>query len=177
MIGFFILLFNLRLDSIFVPDRNDYNAYGLKIAMNEILFVQVDNVHNPPTFLVQFGPYNSTQNSLQCSINISNLFNHYIYSVVISEVDSEFSFAGELINDKQGTFVGVIKMNLIANMNQNQCNSSFSHSIQYLDQYEHQEYYKIGVKPKGKYVYGFSNKFIFVFDSKNISSLESWNGQ
>jgi hypothetical protein len=179
MIGFFILLSSLRLNSIFIPDRNDYNAYGLKIAMNEILFVQVHNVQNPPTFLVQFAPYNSTQNSLQCSININDLFNHYIYSVVISEVDWEFFFAGELINDRQGTFVGVIKMNctnLITNMNQNQCNSSFSHSIQYLNQYEHEEYYKIGVKPKGTYVYGFSNTFIFVFDSKKIF-LESWNGQ
>ena len=41
MIHFFILLFIHGSNSIFIPDRNDHNAYGMKIAMNDVLFVQV----------------------------------------------------------------------------------------------------------------------------------------
>ncbi|CAF1687610.1 unnamed protein product, partial [Didymodactylos carnosus] len=42
--------------------------------------------------------------------------------------------------------------------------------------YEHQEYYVIGVEPNGLLAYGFSNTFVFIFDSQNTTTLESWDG-
>jgi hypothetical protein len=182
IIDCFILLFSHHLDSAFIPNMSDYDAYGCKIAMNEILFVEVHNSQNQPTFSLQFAPDNSKQESLQCSINMVDFIDHYIYSIALSSNQTVFFFAGELINDKHGTFVGVGRIDyvsLVINMNQsesNLCDSSFSYSIQYLYQYEHQEHYILGVQPNGRYVYGLANKFVFIFDSNDNSTLKAWDG-
>jgi hypothetical protein len=51
-----VLLLVNDSNSAFILDRNDYDAYNLKIVMNEILFVEVDNIHNLPIFSVRFAP-------------------------------------------------------------------------------------------------------------------------
>ncbi|CAF4583387.1 unnamed protein product, partial [Rotaria sp. Silwood2] len=70
----------------------DYDAYGVKIAMNEVLLIQAQSAKNPPSVFIQFAPYNNTQTSLQCSINYSDILENYIYSVaVVSPMDFQIS--------------------------------------------------------------------------------------
>ncbi|CAF3183658.1 unnamed protein product [Rotaria sp. Silwood2] len=160
----------------------DYDAYGVKIAMNEVLLIQAQNTKIPPSFFIQFAPYNNTQTSLQCSINYPDILENYIYSVAVGKNpnrnQTQFFFAGESINSSKGAFIGIAKYdptNVVSNAS-NFCAMSFSYSLEYLISYEHQEHYIIGVEPQGRFAYGFSNKFVFVFDSENRSTLEPWHG-
>ncbi len=170
IIYFIILLFVHYLNGTFNPNINDYDAYGLKIAMNDILLVEVQNQYNPPTFLIQFSPYNNTPSSLKCSISSSNTSDHYVYTVALGKNQTQFFFAGELINGRNGTFIGVAKYN----SSSLRCDTSFSYFLQYFNNYEHQEYYVIGIEPNGRFAYGFANSFIYIFDSENNSILNLW---
>jgi hypothetical protein len=76
-----------------------------------------------------------------------------------------------LYNGKNGTFIGVAQYNSTSLT----CSTSFSYCIQYFYNYEHQEYYVIGVESEGRLAYGFSNRFICIFDSQNTSNLTIWN--
>ncbi|CAF1203378.1 unnamed protein product [Rotaria sordida] len=150
--------------------------------MNEILLVQAHNAKHPPAFFIQFAPYNTTQNSSQCFLNYPDILDAYIYCVAVGKKPNlnhkQFFFAGELINNRNGIFVGVAKYNqtnAISNSS-NSCALSFSYSLHYLINYEHQEHYIFGIEPQDRFAYGFSNQFLFVFDSVNDSTLESWNG-
>ena len=50
-----ILLYNGVVSTDFSPDTTDFDAYGLKIAGNDVLFVEADN--KAQTYLVLFEPY------------------------------------------------------------------------------------------------------------------------
>ncbi|CAF1234452.1 unnamed protein product [Rotaria sordida] len=150
--------------------------------MNEILLVQAQNGRDSPSFFIQLLQYNNTQTSSQCFINYPNSSqNYYIYTVAVGKKPNknqiQFFFAGEWINGSSRPFIGIAKYNLTNDLSDssNSCANSFSYSIQYLDNYEHQEYYVIGVEPKGLLAYGFANEFVTIFDSQNVSILESWN--
>ncbi len=76
-----LLIILLRSDIVisdFSPDTSNYDAYGLKIAANDVLFVQANG--DGETFLIQYAPYNYTFNSLQCSFDYYDPA-HYVYSV------------------------------------------------------------------------------------------------
>jgi hypothetical protein len=61
------MLFNCDIViSNFSPDTSDYDAYGPKIAANDVLFVEAQNDYE--TFFVQFAPYNYTIASLWCAL-------------------------------------------------------------------------------------------------------------
>ncbi|CAF4484820.1 unnamed protein product, partial [Rotaria socialis] len=149
--------------------------------MNEIFLVQAHNDKDPPNFFIQFAPYNSTQNSSKCSIHYPDDLQNYVYTVAVGKKPNQnqvqFFFAGEVLNTDNGTFIGVAKYNLTNDVSNssNFCATGFSYSTQYLPNYAHQEYYIIGVEPKGLLVYGFANDFIFIFDSQNVSTFKSWN--
>ncbi|CAF3591321.1 unnamed protein product [Rotaria sp. Silwood1] len=149
--------------------------------MNEILLVQANNARDPPSFFIQFAPYNNTQNSSQCSISYPNIQENFVYCVAVgknpNQNQTQFFFAGELVNSSNPAFIGVAQYNLTNTLSNssNSCATSFSYSIQYVNNSEHQEYYIIGVEPKGLLAYGFSTTFVFIFDSQNVSILESWN--
>ncbi|CAF3218407.1 unnamed protein product [Rotaria socialis] len=181
IICFLLLLYVDRVKSICTRDRTDYDAYGVKVAMNEIFLVQAHNDKDPPNFFIQFAPYNSTQNSSKCSIHYPDDLQNYVYTVAVGKKPNQnqvqFFFAGEVLNTDNGTFIGVAKYNLTNDVSNssNFCATGFSYSTQYLPNYAHQEYYIIGVEPKGLLVYGFANDFIFIFDSQNVSTFKSWN--
>ncbi|CAF2489546.1 unnamed protein product [Rotaria sp. Silwood2] len=164
----------------FDPNRADYNAYGVKIAMNEDFLVLAENKNDPPRFFIQFAPYNGIQMSLQCSTHYPQMTDSFIYTVVVGKKQNKnrkhFYFAGELTNNKSGIFVGIAIYNNINNNSSLLCNTSFTYYLQYFSNYQHQEYYILGVEPNGYFTYGFSNEFIFIFDSRNTSVLEIWNG-
>ncbi|CAF0926360.1 unnamed protein product [Adineta steineri] len=170
-IYFLFLLFIYNLNGEFTPNTADFNSYGVKIAMNEFVFIEVHNDYDPPVFLIQFAPYNYVSSFSQCFISFPNALNHYIYTVTIAKNQTQFFFAGELINDRNGTFVGVGIYNNLSTT----CNTKYSFSLQYFYNYEHQDYYIIDVESKGRFAYGFSNTFMFIFDSHNTSVLNLWN--
>ncbi|CAF3728793.1 unnamed protein product [Rotaria sp. Silwood1] len=150
--------------------------------MNEILLVQARNADNPPAFFIQFAPYNTTQNSSQCFIDYPDILNTYVYCVALGKKQNlnhtQFFFAGELINNRNGVFFGVAEYNqtnIVSNVS-NSCALNLSYSLYYLINYAHQEHYVLGVEPQNRFAYGFSNQFVFIFDSMNGSTLESWNG-
>lgn len=72
LISYLISIFLYDFIHCFNPNINNYDAYGLKIALNDLFFVQVHNANNPPTFFIQYAPYNNTLSSSQCSIFSSN---------------------------------------------------------------------------------------------------------
>ncbi|CAF3669480.1 unnamed protein product [Rotaria sordida] len=175
-------LFICNITGTFVPNRVDYDAYGIKIAMNEDFLVLAQNKNDPPSFLIQFAPYNDTQTSLQCSTYYPQMTETFIYTVVVGKKQNKdhihFYFAGESTNNKSGIFVGIAIYNN-NNTNSNSsllCHTSFTYYLQYFFNYQHQEYYILGVEPNGYFTYGFSNEFIFIFDSRNTTILELWNG-
>lgn len=140
------------------------------MSMNERLFIQVHNVNNPPTFLIHFSPYNNNRSSIQCTISTLNMTNHYVYTVTISSNQSDFVFAGEMINGRNGTFLGIGKHN----PNSSRCENAFTFVLQYFYQYEHEEHYLIGVEPKGRYVYGFANQFVYIYDTQTNPPMNIW---
>ncbi|UJR32395.1 hypothetical protein I4U23_019857 [Adineta vaga] len=158
------------ISSIFMPNTSKYDNYGIKIAMNDIFFVQIQNQNDPPRFLIQFAPYEKSSLSSQCLLTFPNATDHYIYSVAVGKNQQQFFFAGELFNDKNGTFIGVAKYNASALS----CDTQFSFVVQYFYNYQHQEHFIIDVEPSGRFAYGFANEFMFIFDSLN-TSLNVWN--
>ncbi|UJR37598.1 hypothetical protein I4U23_030295 [Adineta vaga] len=174
------------MNSTFIPNRTDYNAYGVKISMNENFLVLAQNQNDPPTFLIQFAPYNNTPLPLQCTTYHANLTNTFIYTVAVGKNQPQnnihFYFIGELTNNHSGILVGMAiynRTNVTKNLDSNSsliCNTSFTYYFQWITNYQHQEYLILGVEPSGQFVYGFSNEFIFIFDSRNTSTLDIWKG-
>ena len=175
-----------HIQSSFIPNRNDYNAYGIKIAMNDHFLVLAQNKNDPPKFFIQFAPYSNISMSPQCSTSSQNLIDTFIYTVVIGKKQTkdqiQFYFAGELTNNKSGIFVGLAtynKSNDVIDTNTDSaviCNTSLKYQIQFFYNYLHQEYYILGVDPYGRFTYGFSNAFIFIFDSNKTSPIDIWDG-
>jgi hypothetical protein len=164
---YFILSSVQQLNGDFTPNTADYDAYGTKIAMNQYFLVLAQNNLQPPTFFVQLAPYDNIQTSSQCSINYPNTTNHFVYTVALGKKQSQsqiqFFFTGELTNDQSGIFVGIATYNNMNatsntfNTTSSLCSASFSYSVQYIYNYDHQEYYIIEVDPKGVLAYGFTN--------------------
>jgi hypothetical protein len=65
-----VLLHPHSITTTFAPDTSDFDAYGLKIAANDVLFAQAKN--KAKAFLIQFAPYNFTRGSLQCNIDFAD---------------------------------------------------------------------------------------------------------
>ena len=93
------LFYGIIVLGSFSPDTSDYDAYGLKIAANDVLFVEANSASY--TFLVQFAPYSFTTRSLQCSFDYDDPA-HYVYSLgagvsQTSNLHPYFYFAGEVV--------------------------------------------------------------------------------
>ena len=159
------------ITAIDLPIGVNYNDYGMKIAMNEFFMVKVQNEHNPPSFLIQFAPYNSST-SLQCMISNSTLWNYYIYTVVLAKNQTEFFFTGEYREMINETIIGVVKYD----SNGSTCDTRLSLSSRTFSNYEHQEYYIIAARLQGRLAYGFSNRFLYIYDSQNNSIVSIWDG-
>lgn len=182
LIHLFTFVLGNGVESGFTPDRDDYNAYGLKVAMNELLLVQVQNKYNPPKFVVQFAPFTSENKSIQCSIQLPTLTDHYVYSVAMGENRAEFFFAGELINGQRGTFVGIGTFNSSILNSQTStatqsslCSTAFSHSVEDRHGYTHEEHLRLTVHPMTDRAYGFANQFVFAFNPSGSPRLQLWN--
>ena len=178
----------------FYPDVNNYDAYGQKIAVNDILFAQAKN--QDQTFLVQFAPYNNTKGSLQCIIPFDDAA-HYVYSVgvgskVESENDAYFYYYGEVLSQassssvdqlgRAGAFIGVMinsdplsAQSYLASGQPINCGSFQAHGLKFISSYEHQEYLVVAVEPHGKYAIGLATDFVFRYQPFPNSTMRSQN--
>ena len=156
-----------------IPPNND--AYGVKMAMNDVLLVQAQNEQNPPRFLIQFASSNGTEGTSPTTVQFPDPLNMYIYAVAVGkrQISKQFFFAGELINGGRRVFLGFAKYQPISSGLDEISNTSWTYSIEYLDGYEH---FLLDVDPQGLVAYGFANRFLFRFDSRNTSNFNLWNG-
>lgn len=172
MIGIIIFSCCLSVMTINLPNQINYNDYGVKIAMNDLFIVTVDNTDGSPSFSIQFAPYNSST-SPSCTLSgFGSLWNYYIYTVILAKNQTQFIFAGEIIDQPPGTLVGVVKYNSSGST----CIDQFSLSFQTFSNYTHQEYYIIAAQPHGHLVYGFTNEYLYIYDTQINVILDLWDG-
>ena len=182
-----VLLHPHSITTTFSPDTSDFDAYGLKIAANDVLFAQAKN--QAKTFLVQFAPYNFTRGSLQCNIDFADQ-SHYVYSVAVGSkqnlsANPYFYYTGEVLAlgprstdrfGQNGTLISVMSNRdpaaIASNIAQDrplQCDGFQSEPAQYLSSYGHQEFFVIAVEPYGQYAIGLATNFVFRYQPYNNS--------
>jgi hypothetical protein len=165
----------------FSPDTSDYDAYGLKVAANNLMIVEALNEFTQ--FNIQFGPYtdNTTQNDDRwCSFQYDDSFSldsidyddsssWYIYAVALGKQQSNYNvfFVGEMLNINDDgpaanrTFVGVLTY---TGSNTTIDCDNFIYAGAYVeDAYPHQEHLVMVTDPLGLVAYGFSNLFTFSY--------------
>ena len=174
----FILLHIDHSNTIFTPNTNDYDAYGSKIAMNDHFIVLAQNQHPSSTFFIQFSPYNHTlTSSSQCYIHYPNTSNTFIYTLAIGKKQNQtqihFFFIGELINDQSGLFIGMATYNQTSLL----CtNTSFSYSLQYFYNYDHQDIIYLLFILKVFLLLDFLINLLFYLMHENPSIVNIWDG-
>ena len=182
-----VLLHPRSITSTFSPDTTDFDAYGLKISANDVLFAQAKN--QAKTFLVQFAPFNFTRGSLQCNIDFADQ-SHYVYSVAVGSKQNlttspYFYYTGEVLAlgprstdrfGQSGTLISVMSNRdpaaVALNIAQDrplQCGGFQSEPAANLSSYAHQEYFVIAVEPYGQYAIGLATDFVFRYQPYNNS--------
>jgi hypothetical protein len=174
----------------FSPDTTDYDAYGLKIAANDVLFVEANNDWG--TFLVQFAPYNYTMNSLQCSIDFDDSA-HYAYSVGVgikqnTTLNPYFYFTGEVTDGydssgNNGTFIGIwinqdnmTVQDYIVTQQSLSCDYFQVDHLLFISKYDHQDFYVMAVEPYGQYAIGLATEFAFTYVPLSNSTITTIPG-
>ena len=176
-----LLLSSLTTIDGFTPDYNDYDAYGIKIAVNDILFMEAKN--QDYTYFIQFAPYDNTKTPLQCFLDYTDI-SHYIYTVGVgsSQVITRnpyIYYTGEVAalngyttdnKDRQGTFIAILInrdttsiQSYLASGRPLSCKHFFTESVTFLSTYTHQEYFVIAVEPLGTYAIGLATDFVFQY--------------
>ena len=189
MLLLLIVLSPLLANAAFYPDINDYDAYGMKIAANDILFVQAKNHdHN---FLVQFAPYNNTNDSLHCSLPYADS-SHYVYTVGVGYQPSTgtppyFYYAGEVVPhySKRNAPSGATGIFIAIYVNRDNtsvqsyiesglpfsCDNAQIEQTEYITGYKHQEYFVIAVEPYGEYAIGLATDVVFRYQPFHSGTL------
>ena len=159
----------------------DFDAYGVKIASNDNVFVEAYNKEK--YFLVQFAPYGNTNASLQCRLPYANS-SHYVYSIGagapqpltkephvyisgVAPVAVSFSAYGDEEGESE-IFIGIL-INHDTTNTQSYLSSGKSVSCDYLRIEELlsitsdvlPEYFVIAVEPFGRYAIGLATDIIF----------------
>ncbi|CAF4570430.1 unnamed protein product [Rotaria sp. Silwood2] len=189
-----VVILGLRgyvIDNTFIPDTADYDAYGIKIALNDILFVEARG--KSESFLVQYAPYNHTVHSLQCSIDYDDNA-HYVYSVGVgikqkTNTNISFYFAGEVVprgsasansSAYKGNYIGVwinrdpqSVPSYVTTQNPFSCDYFKVESLEFISSYEHQEFFIIAIEPYGQYAIGIATDFIFKYEPFPVSTIRS----
>lgn len=189
----FLLLIPVLVDS-FQPNRADFDAFGTKIAINDLIFVEARNELGE--FLVQFAPFNYSRESLQCEISFDDTA-HYVFSVGLGEQQTSknnisFFFLGKVApidgsgvdrSNRNGTFIGVAVNrdpmtidDYIRLQRSISCNYFTIQQMYFFSAYEHQEYFVMAIFPSGQQVIGFATDFLFSyrpFPSQVVSTRSS----
>ncbi|CAF0988485.1 unnamed protein product [Adineta steineri] len=168
---FLLFSFFIRLSSAatFSPDTSDYDAYGLKIAANNLLIVEALNDYS--AFLFQFEPYtdNITQTSdRSCLISYFD-YSQFIYTIALGINQSTYDifFVGEMIDlDKQTplenrTFVGILSYT--GSLTTIDCDTFYGTTQFIPGTFVHQEHLVMVTDSIGSVAYGFSDLFTFSY--------------
>ena len=174
-----IILSSCVIAGGFSPDNSDSDAYGIKIAANDILFVQSRS--QDCSYLFRFAPYNNSNGLLQCSCPCFDQ-SHYVYSVAVgsSQIDTKepyVYYAGEInltyspdgdANGNKGAFIGILinrdptSVQMYLNSGRPvSCENVSAEGLQFLSTYGHQEYFVIAVEPFGRFAIGLATDFVF----------------
>ena len=164
-----LFAFCLCLVVNFPPDTDDYDAYGLNMAANNLMIVQIEN--SIPAFFITFGPYtDDADNSVDrtCFIPLESE-PYYFYTVALGKNQStyNFFFVGEVTGldestaESSRTFVGMYTYT--GSFTSIDCDH-FNRTMQFVtDAFDHQEHLVMAVDPFGLVAYGFSNFFTFSY--------------
>jgi hypothetical protein len=156
----FYLLLQVHLGSCYTKTPNDYDLYGIKVAMNDRLMVSVDNL-NMVWYAVPVVP----NNTLVSTIYYNSTTCDFVYSVVVP-VSNISSFVYNCIDDQGqnviGFFIG---------------NDTFSFSLgneQSIFNYSTQDNYIINSDGQNTGIYGFADDFMFYYELNSTFSLTAW---
>ena len=172
------------LTAVFPPSTSDYNAYGQKVAANNLMIVQTDNAYS--VFYIQFGNYTDNvtpSDDRFCEIEYPDS-SFYIYTVALGKSQTAISnvfFVGELTGlDEQNnipnrTFVGVLSYT--GSFTSIDCaNITDSLQIAFVQMpHAHQEHLVLVTDPLGTVAYGFSNLFTFSYTASNYLQVKPKN--
>ena len=159
----------LCLAANFSPDMNDYNAYGLKMAANNLMIVQIDN--SITGFIITYAPYTDDADNIAertCWVYYESA-PYYFYTVALGKNQSTYSFflVGEVTDlddtnpEANRTFVGVYTYT--GSLTEIDC-EQFDFAIQFVtDAFAHQEHLVMTTDPLGLVAYGFSDLFTFSY--------------
>ena len=168
-------------NALFYPDYSNYDAYGIKIAANSLIFMEAKN--QDKTYFLKFAPYNYTNTSLQCALGYIDP-THYIYSVAVGSSQALTKqpyvyYAGAVASTngvdgdkygRKGTFIAILInrdnasiQSYIDSGKPMSCSKFSIPSILFLPMYGHQEYFVIAAEPTGKFAMGLATDFVFQY--------------
>ena len=176
-----MLFYSHMINALFSPDFTDYDAYGIKIAANSLIFMEAKN--QDKTYFLKFAPYNYTNTSLQCALGYIDP-THYIYSVAVGSSQALTNqpyvyYAGAVASTngvdgdkygRKGTFIAILinrdnasVQSYIDSGKPMSCSKFSIPSILFLPTYGHQEYFVIAAEPTGKFAMGLATDFVFQY--------------
>ncbi|CAF1044612.1 unnamed protein product [Adineta steineri] len=188
---YFLFLLIIRIIYCFTPNKSPFDAYGLKLAANDVLLVE--SLASDSSFFIRLAPYNY---SLSCTIPYNNS-NQYIYSVAVHSkatyndtirfvfiginTDTDIPFIGSLTyNGITGpTFIDAVNSSVKAKFPCNGWNTDNYHIHQFEqfvnDDFEdtnNNDFFIVTISSTGEFAYGFTNTFLIIYDlnGDNISS-------
>ena len=177
---FRLLLLRISITTApFSPNTGDLDAYGIKIAGNDILLVEAYSIDR--FFVVQMGPFNTADPNYQCGRGYPDP-GLYVYTVGVGSKQDEsqgafFYYAGDA-SGNNGAFIAVMINRDARPIHGYWCGAFESESTEYLSTYDHQEFFVIAVEPYGQYAIGIATDFVFryePFPQSNISSKPTDN--
>ena len=154
------LLFQTHLASLYTPIVNDYDLYGIKVAMNDQLMVSVDNLNR-----VWYATPVLPNNSMFCPIYYNETSCNFVYSVAVP-VSNTNLFVYNCIDQQERNVVGFFVSN-------NTCPFYLANE-QILLNYSTQDNFVIGIDGIHVGVYGFADDFIFYYELSSTFSLTVW---
>lgn len=157
------------VSTTFSPNTHDFNAYGLKIAANNLMIVEVFN--GVSCFLFQFAPFtdNTTQNADRRCLYYYNK-SDYIYTVALDKNQSTYSvfFVGERIgldkNQPEERRMLVGSFRYTGSTDRIDCADLIMKKTYMNRTSVHQEYLVIATDPLRSIVYGFSKDLMFSYE-------------
>ncbi|CAF0880877.1 unnamed protein product [Didymodactylos carnosus] len=136
---------------------SEFTAYGSKIAVNNVMIVEVYNDRH------QFGVEFASAGGSTCISDFEN--SSYIYSVALGKYANVTSFA-YIGKDKDTKTLFISSTTVLDNCTFTPPNIfSFNSS--------HSDHYLLAVNPTGQFLFGFSNDFILVWEPEN-QFAEKW---
>lgn len=172
------LLILVSIISSFEPDTSSFDAYGLKIAANEVLLVQ--SIPSDSSFLLRLSPYSY---DLTCTIAYNDS-DQYILAVAVASQTTyndsiRFGFIG--VNTETNvlfigslTYTGILGTtyaNTVKKIRKSTfpCDgwNAMNYRIHELDQFVFDEFFVFTFSPKGDFAYGFSTDFLLIYDLNN----------